>query len=205
MHPKFHWLNHFPTHLYNHTFLVSCWVHERLHRMSKRYGNDIRNTIHFDKSLLKQVLNEVLAKLKEPGLFDVGVGLVKPAKATKKAIALLTQVFKMPISVQNCTISRVARIRFGSCCRKDVVFIESHSEGSFVECGEVWLHAEAMGCCISIVSMWSMIDHDKPKGLVTWRKVDNPVVVATADLLSSVVYRALKDSVVATLVPIQLR
>ena len=205
MHPKFHWLNHFPNHLHNHTFLVSCWVHERLHRMSKRYGNDIRNTIHFDNSLLKQVLNEVLAKLKEPGLFDVGVGLVKPAKATKKAIALLTEVFKMPISVQNCIISRVARIRFGSCCRKDVVFIESHSPGSFVECGEVWLHAEAMGCCISIVSMWSMIDHDKPKGLVTWRKVDNPVVVATADLLSSVVYRALKDNVVATLVPIQLR
>ena len=44
MMPKFHWLVHLPTHLERFSCLPTCWVHERKHRVAKRYASDIKNT-----------------------------------------------------------------------------------------------------------------------------------------------------------------
>ena len=54
MTPKFHWLLHFPFYLRHFGTLVSCYVHERKHRMLKRYCNDIRNTTVFEHSVLAE-------------------------------------------------------------------------------------------------------------------------------------------------------
>ena len=54
MSPKFHWLLHFPQSLRNAGTLVACFVHERKHRMLKRYCNDIRNTTSFEHSVLAE-------------------------------------------------------------------------------------------------------------------------------------------------------
>jgi hypothetical protein len=55
MTPKFHWLLHFPFYLMRHGTLIACYVHERKHRMLKRYCNDIRNTAVFEHSVLAEV------------------------------------------------------------------------------------------------------------------------------------------------------
>lgn len=55
MHPKFHWLVHFPRHLEQWGQLPTCWVHERRHKMVKRYAADISNTIAYERSVLTQV------------------------------------------------------------------------------------------------------------------------------------------------------
>ena len=204
MHPKFHWLVHFPTHLRNHHFLVSCFVHERLHKLSKRYGTDIRNTRIYEVSLLRQVLCQVLADLSEPGLFDVHVALKMPKKATKKALEFLSSHLGLQLTSENCMLSNSARVRSGSCSRKDVVLV-SNPDHNFLECGEVWLHAEVMGTCISLVSMWSKIDHDKPKGLMSWQKQDNPMFLPTNEIMCAVVHRSLSNDVVSTLLPCHLR
>jgi hypothetical protein len=204
MHPKFHWLVHFPTHLMNHGFLVSCFVHERLHKLSKRYGNDIKNTRTYEVSLLTQVLCQVLADLRVPGLFDVHVALKKPKKATKKALEFLSGHLGLQLTLENCMLSHSARVRSGSCSRKDVVLV-SNPDHNFLECGEVWLHAEVMGTCISLVSLWSKLDHDKPKGLMSWQKHDNPVFLPTHEIMCAVVHRSLRNNVVTTLLPCHLR
>ena len=54
MTPKFHWLLHFPKSLRDSGTLVACFVHERKHRMLKRYCNDIRNTTAFEHSVLAE-------------------------------------------------------------------------------------------------------------------------------------------------------
>jgi len=54
MTPKFHWLLHFPKSLRDVGTLVACFVHERKHRMLKRYCNDIRNTTVFEHSVLAE-------------------------------------------------------------------------------------------------------------------------------------------------------
>ena len=56
MTPKFHWLLHFPMYLRRFGTLVSCFVHERKHRMVKRYCNDMRNTSTFEWSVLAEVM-----------------------------------------------------------------------------------------------------------------------------------------------------
>lgn len=204
MHPKFHWLVHFPSHLANHGYLVACFVHERLHKLSKRYGTDIRNTRSYEVSLLTQVLCQVLHDVKEHGLFDVSVGLKKPRAATKKALAFLSHHIGFELDINNCKISKDARVRCGSCSRKDIVLISNPDHG-FFECGEVWLHAEVMGSCISLVSMWSRVGYDKPKGLMQWQRNDNPMLIPTADIISAVTYRTLADNTVLTILPCHLR
>ena len=54
MTPKIHWLLHFPKSLRDVGTLVACFVHERNHRMLKRYCNDIRNTTAFEHSVLAE-------------------------------------------------------------------------------------------------------------------------------------------------------
>ena len=39
MHSKFHWLLHFGQHLRQHLLLLNCWVHERRHKLVKRYSS----------------------------------------------------------------------------------------------------------------------------------------------------------------------
>ena len=43
MTPKFHWLIHLPRHLARWGCLLSCFVHERKHRMVKRYSYSIQH------------------------------------------------------------------------------------------------------------------------------------------------------------------
>jgi hypothetical protein len=56
MTPKFHWLLHFPMYLRRFGTLVSCFVHERKHKMVKRYCNDMRNTSSFEWSVLAEAM-----------------------------------------------------------------------------------------------------------------------------------------------------
>ena len=158
----------------------------------------------YEVSLLTQVLCQVLHDVKEHGLFDVSVGLKKPRAATKKALAFLSNHIGFELDINNCKISKDARVRCGSCSRKDIVLISNPDHG-FFECGEVWLHAEVMGSCISLVSMWSRVGYDKPKGLMQWQRNDNPMLIPTADIISAVTYRTLADNTVLTILPCHLR
>ena len=60
--PKFHWLLHFPSYLEKFGTLVACYVHERKHKMLKRYCTDIRNTTVFEHSVLAEVAALVYAR-----------------------------------------------------------------------------------------------------------------------------------------------
>ena len=62
--PKFHQLQHLPQELHLHRTLVSCWVHERKHKMLKRYCQDVSNTIIFEESVLGEVSAHHLLKQK---------------------------------------------------------------------------------------------------------------------------------------------
>ena len=54
--PKFHWLLHFARHYRIFKMLVSCFVHERKHRVLKRYCQNVLNTVVFEVSVLAEVL-----------------------------------------------------------------------------------------------------------------------------------------------------
>ena len=80
--PKFHWLCHLASHLAEFGCLPTCWVHERKHRVAKRYATGITNTTQMEKSLLGEIVAHNLYDINRPGLFDLSLGLAQPSQAT---------------------------------------------------------------------------------------------------------------------------
>ena len=54
MHPKLHWLIRLPRELDRFATLFSCWVHERKHKMAKRFCNEQRNTHRCEASIFQR-------------------------------------------------------------------------------------------------------------------------------------------------------
>ena len=205
MHPKFHWLVHFPAHLKQHGFLPSCWVHERKHKVSKRYANDIKNTSAYEFSLCKQVISHELSLLKQPGLFKFDVCLIKPRKAPAKVFKFLSSCFEIPLSVDWCfTSSTVHLLPAGFCSKKDVVLLRS-DVGAVLAAGEIWMHANCNGKCMSLVSMWSLVEYNGSSGSAKWQKQDNPKLVSTSQILCSTTYTVGRNDRVTTLIPLPFR
>ena len=72
--PKVHWCLHYALEKQRFGLLLSCFVHERKHRVVKRYANHILNTIVFERSVLSEMISDHCAKLDMPGLFHMGIG-----------------------------------------------------------------------------------------------------------------------------------
>ena len=89
LHPKFHWLVHLPRQLAHFGVLPTCWVHERNHRMVKRYANDVYNTAVFEKSVTNEVTAHHLADLHSTQAFDLGVHLINGKSAPRKMHAFI--------------------------------------------------------------------------------------------------------------------
>ena len=116
--PKFHWLLHFPRNMIRWGTAVSCFVHERKHKLVLRYAE---NFFLPDKSKSKSVLKELIAhqlfNVRLAGAFDVGVALLRPVKASKKLAAYVRAC--MPYALDaNIQTSTKMRTRLHSQCRK---------------------------------------------------------------------------------------
>ena len=84
MHSKFHWLVHLGSHLERFSLLVSWWVHERKHRIVKRYSQDIQNTRNYEKHVLVQVVAHDLALLLDEDYFGQHARLKNSAKQQRR-------------------------------------------------------------------------------------------------------------------------
>ena len=56
-------------------------MHERKHRVAKRYATGITNTSQMEKSLLGEILAHNLHDINRPGLFNLSAGLDEPSQA----------------------------------------------------------------------------------------------------------------------------
>ncbi len=206
MHPKFHWLVHFPTHLQKFGMLPTCFVHERKHRVAKRYSNPIQNTSVFEKSVLSELVCHDLAVLKTSSIFAVAVKLGNPHTAPKKMLEFMSQQMSVILQPEECLTSAVAHILpAGTCSKKDVVLIKSSDATQPLEAAEVWFHVQCKGVCVSLVSLWKLKSVDAAKGTAQWLKHDNPVMISTSSILAPLCFTVLQDTSVRTLIPWQFR
>ena len=79
--PKLHWLIHLWRELKQFGCLPTCWVHERKHKMVKRYSTDIKHSPVYSQAALADFASDQLEAFRELDLFDLSPGLVKPCKA----------------------------------------------------------------------------------------------------------------------------
>jgi hypothetical protein len=201
LHPKFHWLVHLPHQLAHFGVLPTCWVHERKHKMVKRYANDITNTVVFERSVTNEVTAHHLADLHVTQAFDLGVHLIRGKSAPRKMHAFLTAELGMPIV--KCRTAVTARTSEHTTCHKGDVVILSKPDG--FDIGMVWFHADVEGECISLVSVWTLVSKCKLSGSSEYGDDHEPMLVPTGDILATVVYSRLRPGLVRVLVPCHLR
>ena len=199
LHPKFHWLVHLSRHLHSFGMLPTCWVHERKHRVVKRFASDILNTVSYERSVLGEVTAHQLESLAGDSNLCEDVGLLDPKPAPPKMRLLLET--ELEASGFECLTSREARVSaWATCCKGDVVLVKD--EDRFCA-GQVCFHACYGGEHISLVSLWDFIKGDGTSA--EWQAASNPILVETCEIYTSVISTRLREGVVRTLLPIHMR
>ena len=80
--PKHHYLMHLPEMYESQQVVAGCFVHERKHRVAKRFSENLRRVRDaFETSILKEVLHVNLTDLGNEEIDALHVGLVKPVAA----------------------------------------------------------------------------------------------------------------------------
>lgn len=206
MHPKFHWLVHFPQHLSKFGMLPTCFVHERKHRVAKRYSGPIQNTSVLEKSVLSELVCHDLAVLRTPGLFNFEVRLGTPHPAPKKMREFMSEHLSLALQANECLTGAVAHILpAGTCSRKDVVLMKSAGGTGPWDAGIVEFHTQCKGTCVSLVSLLHLQNFDATKGLAKWLKQDMHVLIYTSSILTPLCYTECKDSSVNTIIPLPFK
>ena len=203
MHPKFHWLVHLPIHLRKHKCLLSCFVHERKHRVAKRFCEDVKNTIAYERSVLVQVLAFHMVQLQDSTVFMLDAGLVSPQRAPAKLASFIQDYFETNSPVYTSDKAKLSS--FASCQQRDVVLIQDPVDGFIA--GEVYFLCRVDGFDLSYIELWALVGKDGDAGVAEWSIPANPsrTFVLLEDILCSVTYLKHRPGFVKTLLPIQFR
>ena len=192
--PKFHWLLHCGWQYMKHGILIACFVHERKHRMLKRYARAIRNTSRdWEQSMLAEVTDHHLAALDhEDFSFDarlVGESLKRPAA---DLVALLRVAFGGNADIKIANDARFSE--WGVARRGDVVMIVAN--GVHVV-GRAFLFAAIDGDIFVGVDLWTRID--ATRGSSRWRvSGDRRAVLDASAILETLIWSQTLD--VATVI-----
>ena len=200
MHPKFHWLIHLGREFWLYKVLLSCWVHERKHKVVKRYSNEIRNTCTYEASVISELTCLHLFELDASSVFDKTIGLLPPtAQCKPRMVTFLSN--ELGMSAQ-CTYlaSRRARVsELEVCAVGDVVLVKTDAS---LLIAEVWVFASVNDEAVALVSHWPTHGSNILQGTATCRISDaRALLVPADDVLTACAYRRKPDGFAQVLVP----
>ena len=199
-HPKFHWVLHMPRHLAKWGCLPSTWVHERKHKVAKRYGSLQKNTTQYDRSILLECLGHSLAELQDEQAFSLATRLEKQSCPTQKLKEFMQQYCEHP--VQELSTSHKAFLSPGGSCQKGDVVVFKIS----LLVGQVYFHANCNGQVMTLVNLWSILECDAQKGSCLCKMQQcSPMMVDTDDLACAVPYCHLKEDLYRVYIPLPYR
>ena len=171
-HPKFHWMVHLPGQFRRWGTLVSCWTHERKHKVIKKYATVVHNTKIYEKSVLCEVIIQSLHDLTSPDCMDFTVGLVRPFRpVTLPILSLLQTFFTTQLVGHNCFTAHQVRTSQHNVCNKgDVVLIRS-DDANF-EAGEIMFNAQIHGRTWAMINIWRKLSYHPAQGLAEWSTIN---------------------------------
>ena len=201
--PKFHWCLHFQKSLETWGFLPTCWVHERKHKLVKRYASDIQNTRIYAHSVLSEIVAFQLTAVAEPGAFDTSTGLIDVRPPSKALAASIRACFPHAHEV---VCAPTARLPTQTIITKgDVVLVKMAGD----ECCAASVVACIMridGTSMVAVNRWRLHASDTSKRMfATWRRIDEPILVGLDRVLAPVIWCELSSEVVRTLLPFEFQ
>ena len=131
--PKHHFMLHIPRQLARFGFLVACFVHERKHKIAKRWAVPlcIARQRSFDRSVLEECTMAHMHSLKEPLLKPC---LPEAVQASPKVVAALRACGFT--SAESALTSQTARVQGRSIAVGDVVLYKGTGPND-IRVGEV--------------------------------------------------------------------
>ena len=202
--PKLHWLLHSVEELADHGTLFSCFVHERKHKMIKRYANPVLNTRArkdvgaFEVSVLSEVTSHHLHVLTDGASLSIKPGLVNPYKAKASTMSTLEELFGSNMVDHVASAARFNE--FETCGVGDVVLVRGIGGHAFVA-AQVWVHVSVQGQARSILSCWTLKAFLEEHHAAEWLIAENPMVVNTEDIMSTVTWMNAGGNAARTLLP----
>ena len=174
---KFHYAMHFGKLLRKFGFLPSCFVHERKHKLAKRFASQSFNTSgQWEASILRDVTCNHVSCLQEAH-FQTQPALVQPGQAMRKMVEFLMEEFGEDATF---AVAKSARINaFEKVSREDLVLLHNGITGSHdARCiGAAKVHflvsvtSGADGCVVAGLSKLDLVsEHARCK---KWRTTDD--------------------------------
>ncbi|CAE7280048.1 unnamed protein product [Symbiodinium sp. CCMP2592] len=153
--PKNHMTMHLPEFLSRHGLLLSCFVHERKHKLVKRFANNMKNTSRsYEATVLRETLAAQFLAMQDE-LPQGDVRLIGKRRCTKAMASLIRDVFGNSDGV----FQAQAALHGGGfrCSHGDVVRAK-HAQEHVV--GMIHFHVEVDGLPLTCMSPWSHVaDH----------------------------------------------
>ena len=181
--PKHHYSLHLPGMLERHGTLISCFTHERKHKVVKRYAQHHFNTISMEKGIVEEITLQHLQDL--DGSF-VRHGLLCPAAAPAKLVALMETL--APGAGRLMAARQMAQ---GGCTfsKDDVALL--HLDGA-PAVGEIWFLASADDKLFACVSLWEAAGAASERA-ARYRVSSSPRVVDAGCLQEPLIYSRSAD------------
>ena len=162
---------------------LSTVVHERKHRMLKRYANDVRNTVIFERTVLDEACCHQLYRLDQDSTFNYKLGLLNPHAAPRNIRRFVLEMLEIEddasMEVKASAFSKHNPLVYSA--KHDMVLARMDGGELFV--GEVLMHVDVQGECLTILCQYTLATLERQLGLATWLKSDDPILIATSDIL----------------------
>ncbi|CAE7341309.1 unnamed protein product [Symbiodinium sp. CCMP2592] len=186
--PKNHMTMHLPEFLSRHGRLLSCFVHERKHKLVKRFANNMKDTSRsYEATVLRETLAAQFLAMQDE-LPQGDVRLIGKRRWTKAMASLIRDVFGNSDGV----FQAQAALHGGGfrCSHGDVVRAK-HAQEHVV--GMIHFHVEVDGLPLTCMSPWSHVaDH-------MYRVKHESFFINTACILSACIWSRKGDDAIVLL------
>jgi hypothetical protein len=191
--PKHHFMLHIPAQLRKFKMLILCYVHERKHKIVKRWAVPLCPTKTNNRSLLEECTMAHLHSLQDPLLKPC---LLETSKASPDIVAALEEHGFAPAA--SALSGRTARVQSRSIQVGDVALYWDSDVCDNDLVGEICWFASIAGMLLVGVSTWQL-----KRDLGKYRKVkvgENFSIIPAARLLHAMIYTPTVMGTIATVI-----
>jgi hypothetical protein len=191
--PKHHYALHLPAMMKRHKFLLTCFVHERKHKIIKRLANQLHNTsAKFEASILEDAHNCQMSCLSDPAMLP---NSTTHLTHKRKAPTALTKVVQEELNTvaEVWTSAECVFAPMQKASRGDVAVALVENQLRVVE---IWFHVQVESTCLTCVSCWTKLGNN------CYQVENDPVLIPSSDLRDTCVYSRRANK--ATVVPMSM-
>ena len=206
--PKLHWLVHFPDHLDQFSWLVSCWVLERKHKEAKRYAAMAHNMTSYASSLLCDAICHNLHYGMKASSFNLHAGLLDAHTASRRTYEFLRLLFDFPPNTARPNeVFASTSARFGTRGTVHVGDVILIRDAVRPLAAEVRVLASIHDSVFAVVSEWSFVDADDTfRRWSRWSTADSEFsAVALPDILCTCARKMYSGGIALVLHPYHVR